>query len=213
MKSLLSNEEEFKNVKIDSFSYPSGIFAVNKKNKFIDKILSIGFIQLFSKDCFSISELSNQLSFKIENDFKEYKNLILVGHSMGGIIARKYLLTHSASNVSKLILYASPVQGSAFATFLNYFVKTNKQLMDLKRNSKLLKDLNFEWKNSEETKKLKVINVVTPFDQYISINKLYDYWNPEPDEFYIIKNKLHLSIIFPKNTSDKVYSILKNNIT
>lgn len=167
---------------------------------------------MFYNECFSISELSEQLNYKIKTEFNEFEEIILVGHSMGGIIARKSIINHFNPNVKKLILYASPINGSNAANFLNYFTKKNVQLNDLKNNSELFNELNSEWKKSGNIKNLKVINVATPFDQYTSIKNLMAYWNTKHDELHILKNKLHFSIIFPRSSHDKAYEILKKAI-
>lgn len=213
MNRLISQDNVFKNVRIDFFNYPTGILKFNATNKLLSRIASLGSVQLLSSGGnFSITELAFQLRSRIENEFNDCEDIILVGHSMGGVIARKYLLDHSCSRISKLILFAAPVSGTRFATFLSSVLKTNYQLTDLKKNSELFMNLNSDWWKSDKIKKTKVINIVTPFDQYVSIAELKEYWKPDCDEYYLLKNKIHFSINSPRNTSDQAYKVLRNCI-
>lgn len=212
MNRLISQDSVFKNVRVEFFNYKTGILKFNANNKLLGKVSSIGSVQILSGGNSSIAELALQLSNRIENEFNDCKDIMLVGHSMGGVIARKYLLDHNNPKVTKLILYASPVSGTKLATFLSAILKTNVQLKDLKKNSELFVKLNLDWKKADKIKKIKVLNIVTPFDQYVSIEELKEYWKPRRDEYYILKNKIHFSINSPRNTSDQAYKVLRNFI-
>ena len=51
--------------------------------------------------------------------FAGYKEIILVGHSAGGIIARKFVEMNPASGITKVIAVASPYLGSGWAKLPN----------------------------------------------------------------------------------------------
>jgi pimeloyl-ACP methyl ester carboxylesterase len=66
----------------------------------------------------SIDELASQLSLQIESlcATTGARRVVLVGHSMGGLIARTYIRNFGgAARVAKLITLASPHHGSALA--------------------------------------------------------------------------------------------------
>jgi triacylglycerol esterase/lipase EstA (alpha/beta hydrolase family) len=65
----------------------------------------------------SIDVLAHQLGDEIERICEETKasQVVLVGHSMGGLIARAYLRAHGAARVARVITLGSPHHGSALA--------------------------------------------------------------------------------------------------
>lgn len=79
-----------------------------------------------------------EISGNLEVDMKisgldEYNEIVFVGHSMGGIIIRD-LLNNSkdiASNVTAIVTYASPFEGSNLANFSRY-LSSNPQAVDLR---------------------------------------------------------------------------------
>jgi hypothetical protein len=67
-----------------------------------------------------ISDLSEQLRETLNTNhiFDQHKQVIFVGHSMGGLIIRQYLLAHpeNVSQVPMLYFYATPSNGSALGS-------------------------------------------------------------------------------------------------
>jgi len=61
--------------------------------------------------------LARQLADEIERICEETQasQVVLVGHSMGGLIARAYLRDHGAARVARVITLGSPHHGSALA--------------------------------------------------------------------------------------------------
>jgi pimeloyl-ACP methyl ester carboxylesterase len=65
----------------------------------------------------SIDALAHQLAGEIERicEATQAAQVVLVGHSMGGLIARAYLRDHGAARVARVITLGSPHHGSALA--------------------------------------------------------------------------------------------------
>jgi len=67
----------------------------------------------------SINDIAKLLSSSIKYPCAKYENIVLIGHSMGGLIAKKLILEDlKASTTSKIKLYislATPHSGSNFA--------------------------------------------------------------------------------------------------
>lgn len=65
----------------------------------------------------SIDRFTEQLDQRIEAVLAETgaQRLVLVGHSMGGLVARNYLQRHGAGRVAELITIGTPHHGSWFA--------------------------------------------------------------------------------------------------
>ncbi len=75
---------------------------------------------LVGKDIFALSE---SLNSSIEVLCKDYKNVVIVAHSMGGLIARRFIVDHvhkhkDTGKVRGLITYATPHWGSKTANYV-----------------------------------------------------------------------------------------------
>lgn len=90
-----------------------------------------------------ISELSKHLKTVIEEVCDNYENIIIVAHSMGGLVARKYIVNrlNNEKNVGKiksLITYATPHHGSVLASYFEIIIFSIFRFLPLKTLSKLL---------------------------------------------------------------------------
>lgn len=73
----------------------------------------------------NIDRLSYFLKNYIEESCKDHKYILLVGHSMGGLISRKYSIDNMDSenfNITDLVTYATPNKGSLIANILVGFI-------------------------------------------------------------------------------------------
>jgi hypothetical protein len=93
----------------------------------------------------SIEEYAERLNdmLKIVQEITESDEIILVAHSMGGLVARKYLQKYQPTNVPKLIMIGTPNKG------IEGFVKTicsttgaTEECEDMNTNSEFIKNLN-----------------------------------------------------------------------
>lgn len=79
------------------------------------------------------------------------ERIALVAHSMGGLVARKFLVTQSCRDkpidkrVAQLTFVASPHNGSVLASFAKKLGIGKSQLLDLDSNSGFLYDLDMFW--------------------------------------------------------------------
>lgn len=105
-------------------------------------ILSLGRLQ-------KVSDLARGLRTEIDERYGEYGHIVLVGHSMGGLIVRQYLVSeardHAALRATKAILFAVPNQGSELAAMGSSIWKSHPQLADLTPDSPFLDSLNADW--------------------------------------------------------------------
>lgn len=105
-------------------------------------------INFLKKHQLTINDLSRVLKTEIQAYEKIYDNIILIGHSMGGLIAKQYLLNNLNNNKVKLyISIATPHLGSDLASFIKYY--KHPQIVDLIENKDYLVNLNREWKNNK----------------------------------------------------------------
>lgn len=128
---LMLSDDKIKN------NYDVALF--NYYSKLNDKKGILSIIKGIVKKNLSISELSALLETKLSL-YSKYNEIILIGHSMGGLIAKEYVLNNN-NNVSMYISIATPHNGSSFAKFS----MNHTQIKELKKGSEYLKDLNASW--------------------------------------------------------------------
>lgn len=141
---LIKDIEIFNNFNIALFEYHTELLNIFPKSK--------AFYNFFSKNKNSINlpinELSKLLESRIQYTCADYKNIILIGHSMGGLVAKRFLLDDLKKNTdSKVKLYvslATPHSGSIIAN-LGESLISNVQTKDLGALSESITAMNNEW--------------------------------------------------------------------
>lgn len=95
-----------------------------------------------------IEEISTLLESKLRYTFPHYENLVLIGHSMGGLIAKRYILDdvlkNSTTRVKLYVSLATPHSGSILATYGKSLIN-NFQIKDLDPLSNSINAMNNEW--------------------------------------------------------------------
>lgn len=102
----------------------------------------------------SILSIADHLEFEISELLKKhpYRTLRIVAHSMGGLIAREYILRHQPYahpqlKVTNLVLLGSPSNGSELAE-LGRFISDNREVEELRHIDKgntYLESLSKDW--------------------------------------------------------------------
>jgi len=167
---------------------------------------------------------TNLLSKYIEENCDEYKNIILVAHSMGGIIARQYLVNCRKELIDirrfkMLVTYATPHKGSHIANILTiknipllkYVYKKvsgilnfriSPQIGDLSEFSNFLKNLDKDWRDFNIENNVQFLRITGKNDRIVKKDSaqlhLEDIENVFEYEY------THGSIISPK-VEDKVF--------
>ncbi|MFK3960812.1 esterase/lipase family protein [Pseudalkalibacillus hwajinpoensis] len=100
----------------------------------------------------SIEELAQELKSELElEDYNQYKKIILVGHSMGGLIGIRYMLEEikrdKPSKIKSFISLATPYNGSDKADFhkIIKWATPHKQIPQMEPNSKFISDTIRRW--------------------------------------------------------------------
>ncbi|MCK8520071.1 GPI inositol-deacylase [Aquimarina sp. D1M17] len=157
----------------------------------------------------SIAELlSTQLKYRCES----YENIVLIGHSMGGLVAKRFVLDdinkNSTSKVKLYISLATPHSGSDLATYGKKIIP-NCQVKDLAPLSENINKLNTEWvqcKNLPERYYMQGLSDdIVPKISGISLDRD----NLEP----IYSDDDHFSIIKPDNKDDIILHALRTELT
>lgn len=166
-----------------------------------------------SKLNISIEELSDFLKSSIEAFCRNYKNIILISHSMGGLVSKRYILNEiHEKGVSKVRLFISlavPHTGSNWADIGNLLQQKNPQIIDLKPMSKFLNKVNNNW--IQEKKPLpKTIYYYGQYDSIVDENSAVAYQVERQKK--VACNCDHFNITNPENRESIVYQTIKNNL-
>lgn len=144
---MLADDEIVKeNVDIAYFEYFTTLSDFYATAKSVTGKLKSLFTQTFGKiqGNNSIEEISNILRSEIRFKLKSYDNIIIVAHSMGGLITKACALEENSNKIKLFISLAVPHLGSDAATLGKLF-STNFQIRDLAPLSHLIPTLNDQW--------------------------------------------------------------------
>lgn len=145
----------------------------------------------------------------IEND-----DIILVGHSMGGIVIKQLLLKLNEENIkhniNKICFFDVPHQGAILANIGRYFSWRNRHLKSLAMNSADLEAINSAWFNRGIDRNLSILSIVDASESVVAAASSKSPFRHHPIE--TIQNVNHSSIVKPKSENDAVVTYLKNFI-
>lgn len=212
--SLLLEDDTIKeNFDIASYSYFTTLL-----NLFADSKEKLRRIKAFIRKVthkkernLDIDELSNNLSTHIRFTLKQYDNIYIVAHSMGGLITKNYINNDIGKNGStKVKLFVSlavPHQGAELAVF-GKLISSNLQILNLNPVQKFIISLNQDWVNLDEKPTTKYLygtydDIVSKYSA-VAIDKIEKDIVSVPDD--------HNSISKPEKSSSIVCNIVKSFI-
>jgi pimeloyl-ACP methyl ester carboxylesterase len=165
-----------------------------------------------------IDKLSEHLRTVISQSCDEFDNVIIVAHSMGGLVARQYILDQvrkekSLGKVKALITYATPHHGSVWANriklFINFIfprISSNSQLSQLQQNQHFIDRLNRSWSALNIDDKIEFKRVVGLYDWVVDEES--SAFKDDPNVFKVAKN--HFNIIVPDKKKDPAFMVTYN---
>lgn len=96
----------------------------------------------WSKQSIRIQDLSRALRTELGVRFKAYSDVIVIAHSMGGVIAQKYIVDELKEKlelrVKGLVLFAVPTAGAQLAGWGDLISFRHRHLKQLRKESDLL---------------------------------------------------------------------------
>jgi pimeloyl-ACP methyl ester carboxylesterase len=119
-------------------------------------VYAFGFTsKMFRSGSFEIQEAADKLQPYLEHDIlhEGYQQVVFVGHSMGGLVILRYLLTHQKmlDRVPLVVFYATPQSGAEIAKVAN-LIANNPALADMipgDKNESTLGVIRSGWKSIE----------------------------------------------------------------
>lgn len=189
-----------------------------KKDKDLDyRILSLGyrsphiFKQVFQRGP-SILNIANGLLTDINSRCDlDNDEIILAGHSLGGIVIKKLLLRMKDKKINhkirKVCFFDVPHNGSGFANIGKYISIRNQHLKSLCSDSSELDDLNDQWVDSELENTLEITSIISANDDIVSSTSSKGIFRHHPVE--TINNVDHRTIVKPESTDSPSYIVFK----
>ncbi|KEO83019.1 esterase/lipase family protein [Tumebacillus flagellatus] len=108
-----------------------------------------------------IATLAAELKFELDSrEYRDYDKVVLIGHSMGGLVGIHYLLQEMEANVplrvGGYISLATPFNGAALAQYnkLLEWANHNQQIQELRPNGKFLDDTIRLWTKHKDNSAL-----------------------------------------------------------
>lgn len=179
--------------KTATYSYPSSIFA--------HPFFKLPRIQLIADG------LRSEL-----NSRHAASDLVLVCHSLGGLVARRYLVDEveagSSLRVKQLVLFATPNDGAGLAQVARYIAPWNRQLLQICRDSDFLERLNADWFRLNMDNLVEVRCIVGGRDGAVSEYSAKGLWGKDRVETVI--DAKHRDIVKPIDTADLRFRLLKD---
>jgi len=142
----------------------------------------------------------------------ETDELILVGHSLGGIVIKSLLLNLKISNeshkIKKICFFDVPHDGSGYANVGKLIAFRNRHLKSLCRDSSELDLLNDQWVKSGLIDYFDILSVISANDDIVSSSSAKSIYRNHPIE--TVNNVDHKSIVKPQSVGDTSFLVLKN---
>ncbi|MBL1418916.1 MAG: hypothetical protein COC24_000245 [Alphaproteobacteria bacterium] len=161
----------------------------------------------------SIANLAQGLlSFIKLNTDHENDEIIIIGHSLGGLIIKQMLvnvdLEALSINISRVIFFAVPHNGAQLASALKIIAFRGLKLRALKRDGNAVEMLNAYFNKSDFQFKYNILNLVGDEDRIVNVNSAQgSFRNTET-----ITGADHTSIVKPTNTMDASFNWVLNHI-
>jgi hypothetical protein len=153
------------------------------------------------------------LKTEIENRFpaSAYSDISLIAHSQGGLVARSYIAERINSSqplrVSRLLTFATPHQGSGFATLLKWTPFASQQTKDLDPNSEFMRDLAVAWGQAKADRRVLTKYVVATGDAIVGQVSAMGTWNPG---YEVVSSAGHIKVVKPETADMSAFLIAKN---
>lgn len=140
--------------------------------------------------------------------------IIIAGHSLGGVILKKALLILKNKNInhkiSKVCFFDVPHDGSGYANIGKHIIRRNRHLLSLSRDSGELDDMTDQWVNSGLNNSLEIISIIAANDNIVSSSSSKSIFREH--EVKTINGVDHSSIVKPDSCESPSYIVFKKFI-
>ncbi len=180
---------------VEFYSYPTAILRVP-----------------FLSPAPKIQTLADGLASQIKHTHKNYQQVIIVAHSLGGLVARQYLVNMAMQSQSHpvigLMLYAVPNDGAGLASIAKTINWWHPQHRQLCKDSDFIDTLNNTWTHQSLNKTIPCKYIIAGTDAIVSKTSAQAFWGNTAVETVVDKG--HIDLVKPDQPDDLAFTILKN---
>lgn len=155
--------------------------------------------------------LADGLCTELDTRYPQAQRIVLVCHSLGGLVARRCLLDQYKNNVNSqvtdLLLYGTPNTGASLANLARYVPWSHRQLRQLCRESDFVTDLNRDWNALTAGKPLRVLAIIGGRDNIVREESARGIWRD--GNVKVVVSASHTDLVKPTGCEDLRYLILK----
>jgi phosphoserine phosphatase/pimeloyl-ACP methyl ester carboxylesterase len=191
---LIAGDPALRQWDVDSFGFPTSLFS----------------LPIIGRKYPKIQTLADALHTFIETKYADRNAIILACHSLGGLIARRYLVDEAKRQadlrVKGLILYAVPNHGAGLASVASHISWRHNQLAQLCRDSDLIRDLDADWTHFVGSR-VAVRYVLGGLDRVVDERSARRDWGERNVD--VIADRNHRSLVKPTGADDLAFLILK----
>lgn len=166
--------------------------------------------------------LADALHTEVDVVHDQYEHIILVAHSLGGLIARRFLVDRLVATtddadaaeptllrVDKLMLYAVPNDGAGLANLARHATFRDPQIRQLCKDSDFLEGLNREWDFLKVGSRLEIKYVVAARDNVVTDKSARGLQGVGASNIAVLAKEDHRSCVRPKSHEDVSYRVMK----
>jgi hypothetical protein len=195
----------------------SSNFLIPREDFFLDNVKQL-FTQFLSRHKTNqhIEIVAQGLQTELKY-LEDYDNIKLIGHSLGGLIIRSYIIKNLKENnkknlekINQIILFGTPNEGLNVANN-KLLGSLNNQIQDMGSYNEFINLLREDWvelvfKNKEI--KFSTLMVAGEDDYFVPFEQVTKYFR---DSRELTKGD-HFNMVKPKSTHDMSYKIIANNL-
>jgi len=170
----------------------------------------------------SVSGVAEFLHAKINTDYSDYTEIVIIAHSQGGLIARRYIADRLKNDdptlkVRRVLYFATPHSGALAASIITSTIDiakavtgwpipgASRQARDLAIGSKELQLLYLAEKATQAPLKIRTKFVVAHEDALV--DKTAAWGSHGPGDYFLVPEHGHISIVKPENTDHPAFKI------
>ena len=154
--------------------------------------------------------LADGLRTEINRRYAAYDRILLVTHSLGGVVAKRYVIDtlrrQAPLRVQGLIFFATPHSGAGLANAVAWLSRNHRHLKQLRRDSDFLELVTTDWADMRCDSKLTTIYVVAGQDQVVDPASAS---GPPGTLREMISDRGHIDVVKPSIANDLAFLIVK----
>ncbi|MCC6448434.1 MAG: hypothetical protein IT215_07100 [Chitinophagaceae bacterium] len=156
-----------------------------------------------------LNKVSNYLKTNLEILFESYSRVVLIGHSMGGLVIQRAVLNLDDINkISHILLFGTPSGGLKKAWAFRWF---KNQISDMDYEGIFIKSLRSDWNKKFNAKYPFYFKTVAgELDEFVPVLSSLE---PFPEEFRSYTTGNHISMVKPISVDDTSFLIIKSALS